>query len=713
MPPRPFLHALAVQVGILPSYVDQGGRTRRTSDRTRVALLRAIGIDAQGEPAARAALEAARARLAAAMLSPVRVAETAAARTLPLGPAGWHAQAWAVEVECEHGERLHLSGRFGRGARRAIAIPALPLGYHRVRVALSAAGGRERVAEQRLIVVPPRCPTPRERLGGGRVFGLLANLYTVRSADNWGIGDLSDLRRLTEWAGDIGAAFVGINPLHALDNRGDQISPYSPVSRLYRNVLYLDVTAAPEWAELAAEERREPADGTRLGELRAAERVDYAAVRAIKEPAFAALHRAFAARHRDRDTPRGRAYAAYRAAQGEPLLRFATFLALQEHYEPRGIVARHQWAAVHRDPASAAVAAFRAAAPEAVDRHCFLQFELERQLGAVAAAARARGLPIGVYQDLALGSSRRGSDPWAFPGLFLEHVDIGAPPDAYSPTGQNWRLPPLDPRALAADGYEYWIRLVRAALRHAGALRIDHVMGLFRQYWMPAGASAVHGAYIRFPADALLGILALESRRAGALVIGEDLGTVPRGLPARLARASILSTRVLYFERNPRGAFRPARAYLRRALVGANTHDLVPLAGFWEGRDLALRRRIGALRNARELAQARTARDRERRALVRRLRRDGVASAAPADGAGLAALVHAFLARTPAALVAASLDDLSGEVMPVNLPGASLAQYPSWSRRMRLPCESFPTDAGVARALDGLPSGPRGRRRRA
>jgi 4-alpha-glucanotransferase len=708
--PRPQLRALAAQVGILPSYVDQSGRTRLTGDETRVALLAAMGIAASSEAEARDALADMRAANRLLRVDPVRVADARAARQLAVCPMPVR-RAWSVEVTHEDGARVRISGR---GARRSIMLPRLPLGYHRVRIEMAGQDGDERVAEQRLIVVPSSCPTPRERLGSRRVFGLLANLYTLRSTHNWGFGDLSDLQRLVEWAGQIGAAFVGVNPLHALDNRGDQISPYSPLSRLYRNVLYLDATAMPEWADLSQGQRRELADAERLSALRRADRVDYGAVRSLKWPVFVALHRRFAARHRDGNTVRGRTYAQYLASEGDALRRFAAFAALREHFEQDGVRDWRRWPAAYRDSNSESVRDFVASHREAIDLHCYLQFELDRQLGAVAETAQACGAVLGVYQDLALGSSRRGSDPWAYPGLFLDRVDVGAPPDNYSPTGQNWALPAVDPRALRASGYDYWIRVLRAALRHAGALRIDHVLGLVRQYWIPTGSSGADGAYVRFPTQDLLGILALESRRAGALVIGEDLGTVPRGLSRDMERWSLLSTRVLYFERTRDGGFRSARSYPRRALVGANTHDLAPLAGFWEGRDLLLRRRAGLLPDDRALAAARRERERERRALLRRLRRDRALTAAPkVPGASdLRGAVHAFLAQSPAVLVGVSLDDLSGERVPVNVPGVPLRRFPSWSRRMRLPIESLADDLTVARALDGLPRGARSTRKR-
>jgi 4-alpha-glucanotransferase len=713
--PGSALATLAERVGIAREFVGHEGR-QRTGGATRRAILTALGFDVASERAAERSLDRFDRERSDEPLAPTRVVRATGRRAVPLevrrpralsGPL-----ALAVEVESEDG----LGGRTGerwrftlrmqqRAARGTVPLPRLEPGYYRLR-ATFAASARSASAEQLLVVAPARCIDPEEK-AADRSFGIAAHRYSVRSRTSWGVGDLGDLRRLARWARELGASFVGINPLHALRIADGEVSPYSPDSRLFRSEVYLEVAAVPELADHRRADRLLAGARFRraLAAARAGSRIDYARVWELKEPILRDLHRVFARLHRDRATPRGRAYRAFLAEQGRPLEEFATF---------RMLASRHggdwrRWPRALRAPGAAAVARARRAHPEEVDFHRFLQFELDRQLGE---AARAADLPIGLYQDLAIGSSPAGSDAWSFHTSFVRDVHLGAPPDPFQAEGQDWAVPPLDPLALARDGYRYWILLLRAAFRHAGALRIDHVMGLARQFWVPAGRSPREGAYVRFPFDDLAGILALESRRAGATVIGEDLGTVPAGFRADLARWGILSSRVLLFERDRRGRFHPPRRYPRGALVTANTHDLPPLRSFWEGRDIELRREAGAIADA-ALARERRERERARRALHRLLVDEGgLAREAGAKGDGrVRGAAHAVLSRTPAALVGVSLDDLSGEREPVNLPGIPATQFPSWTRRMSVPLERLASDPEARRALGGV--GDRRLRRRA
>jgi 4-alpha-glucanotransferase len=549
-----------------------------------------------------------------------------------------------------------------------------------------------------------RCASPRERLGRARGFGIWLNLYSLRGRGGLGVGTLSDLAEAVRLAGAAGAAFVGVSPLHALRNRGAEVSPYQPLSRLFRNPLYLDVEAVPEWRDAPAARRAlETGAGAReRAALRASPRVAYERVARLQRRALEAMHAGFRARHAGRDTPRGRAFARFVRAGGEALRDFACFCAIEDRLAARGGARDWRaWPAELRSPRSAAVARFRARHAAAVDYHLFVQFELDCQLAAVAAAGRRAGLAVGLYLDLALGSVASGFDGWAFPDLFVPGVSLGAPPDAYARVGQDWDVPPLHPRRVVADGGSFWRALLRANLAHAGALRIDHAMGLLRQWWIPRGEPAARGAYVRFPAAELLSALARESRRAGALVVGEDLGTVPRGLASLLARFGVLSSRVLLFERDARGAFRRARGYSRRAVATANTHDLATLSAWWEGDDLALRARLGLLRE-RDMPRVQREREAERRALVRRLCAEGdLRRGAGAPGfAELRAAVHAFLCHTPCPLVGLSLDDLAGEREPVNVPGVPLDRHPSWTRRMQRSLADLARDPLVARELE-------------
>jgi 4-alpha-glucanotransferase len=718
---RPELRALAERLGIVAAYEAAGsGARRETSDATRVALLAGMGIAADSEAEATRARRALDAARDARLVAPSCVAHAGgnAARRLALRwPAAAGARvAWRVRHEGEDGETRAFEGRARLRADGCLvlALPFAPeAGVHAWRVAVSGPGGL-REAVQRRIVAPRQCTSPSERLGRRRGFGLCANLYATRRRGDAGAGDLTTLRRLVSLAAAEGAAFVGIGPLHAIWSQGTAVSPYQPVSRLYRAALCVDVEAVPELRD-APEVRARLASPTLRAELtplRAARLIDYEAVTRTKLALLRLLHQRFARSVGNGRSARARAYARFLAREGEPLTRFATFLALAAA-RGGGPAAGcwPRWPAALRDPRSPAVAAFRRRHEEEVDFHRFVQFEIDRQLA--GASRGARGLEVGLYADLAVGSPPDAADAWAFPGLFAEGVRVGAPPDDFAAQGQDWGLAPLDPRRLAEEGYEFWIRLLRAAFAHAGALRIDHVMGLVRLWWVPPGAEPPQGAYVRQPAEALLGILALESRRAGALVIGEDLGTVPPGFAARLARHGILSSRVLAFEHREH-RYRPAKRYSPRALVTANTHDLPPLAALLGDEDLRLRRRAGQIADDAALAAACARRRRERQGLLRRLAGDGHLPRGPADAppgaAALAAAVTAFLCATPAPLVGLSVDDLAGEEEPVNLPGVPQERHASWSRRLEVPVEALARHPTARAALDAVPRARRAQR---
>ncbi len=558
-----------------------------------------------------------------------------------------------------------------------------------------------------------RCVDADEKLGARGVFGLWINLYSVRSGRNLGFGNLGDLGELVKHAARAGAAFVGVNPLHATRHGAGLFCPYAPVTRLFRDPLYLDPERIPELADCPEAQRRlaSPAARGRADALRAAANLDPGASEALLGELLRPLH----VRFRERTGPSGdgrrAACASYRAAQGEPLARFASFQALADHFESEGGSRDwHSWPAEYRDADGPAVRAFRAGREGEIDRHAWVQFELDRQLGDLARASQEAGLAIGLYTDLALGSAAGGFDTWSWPGLFARGATLGAPPDDFARAGQNWGVPPVDPRALRADGFRLWDRLLDAGFRHAGALRIDHALGLRRLFWIPEGASARDGAYVRYPEAELLAHLARASRRHGALVIAEDLGTVPPGFSQEIQARGMLSSRVLLFERDDEG-FRPAGAYPRACLATANSHDLPPLAALASDRDLALRRRSGQIPDDAALEALRAARRRDRCALRARLVGDGWLDAgetAPEPGPeAWAEAVTGFLCATPAALVGISLDDLAGEEEPINLPGVAAEQHPSWTRRMRLPLESLFEQPLARRILDAVPSSRR------
>ncbi len=525
--------------------------------------------------------------------------------------------------------------------------PDVPYGYHRL--------ARDDGGEQLVITGPGRCHLPR----GLRAWGWAVQLAAARSRRSWGIGDLGDLRDLASWAAGTGAGFVAVSPLGA-PNPGPipEASPYYPSTRRFGNPLHLRVDEIPGAAHLGDL----AAAGRGLNEER---RIDRVAVAALK---LAALERLWAARGWDRE-----AFQTWRTAEGQALQRWATFAVLTERLGPGW----QSWPEAFRDPAGSAVAAVVREAAERVAFHAWVQWCFDRQL------ADASG-PLPRIADMPVGVDPGGFDAWDWQRQLAMTASLGAPPDRFNDAGQDWGLPPFIPHRLREAAYRPFIETIRAGLRHAGGLRIDHVLGLFRLWWIPAGDGPGRGAYVRYPTDELLEIVALESHRAQALVIGEDLGTVPPGVRRELRRRHLLSTRLVLFERVD-----PSR-YPRQAFAGITTHDLPTIAGALSGSDLADQAAAGTEPNTAGLALLR----------ARLLKVAGLGPDVVLEEAVVA--LHRRVAASPSVLVAATLEDaLRVEERP-NLPGTVSGQRPNWSLALPAPIEELGGDPRVGSVVEAL-----------
>ena len=715
------LRRLAQIHGIEPGYHDIWGQWREASEETLRLLLAAMGVQARDPEAVEQLLRAherqAWQRVLPAM-SVVRATQLAAGVRIQLQegaqqrPLAWRINEESGEVREERFTPLKLSIVEERdGGARALQLPLpadLPEGYHR----LSILEGDTLLGSGTVAVVPERCYQPPALAGGGRIWGCALQLYGVRSARNAGIGNFTELRQCAEIWGRRGAGLLGTNPLHALSLRDPgHASPYSPSSRLFFNPLYIDIEAVPDFAELAdGDATLVPRWRARCASLRESPEVDYAGVAAAKREMFERLYENFRERHLAAGTQRARAFAQFRQARGQALRRHAMHEALADFHGCNW----REWPEEQRSPASEGARRFADEHPERIALHEYLQWIADRQLAAAQARCREMGMPVGLYADLAVSISPDGSEAWANQQLYVLGAHVGAPPDEFNAQGQDWGLPPLSPQRLKEAAYAPFIATLRANMVHAGALRIDHVMGLSRLWWVPAGRGSAEGAYVQYPVDDLLGIVALESHRNRCLVIGEDLGTVSDELREKLARAEVLSYRLLLFERRD-GRFNPPQEYPRRALVAWSTHDLPTLTGWWEARDADARLAAGVVGED-ERRRQRDERHGERAALVDALVREGVMpDSTPRDGPATEELrlgVHAWLARTPAAVMVVQMEDVLGMADQANLPG-TIDQHPNWKRKLPVPIEDWPRDARIrtlARQLVALRGGRRDRR---
>ncbi|MBJ6125951.1 malto-oligosyltrehalose synthase [Microvirga splendida] len=653
------MERMAALVGISPDYTDAFGKRVQTSSKTREALLAALGLDVTSAKGAQESLE----RLERLKEGPVPAVIPVEAGTpakirlrAPAGATGWRLT--------EEGGATH-EGRLTKSSR-TLDLPPLPMGYHRLGLGTQ---------EATIIAAPDRCWEPEALKGDARLWGLTAQVYSLRSERDLGIGDYSDVALTAEGVGRFGGAFLGLSPVHALFAADrSKISPYSPSSRLFLEPLYVDPTAVEGFAESGAQRLLEASDvQQRLAKLRAASLIDYAEAWAIKRPILDALWSWFQA------SGDHAAFDAFRQEGGEALEAHATFEALSEHLRAQGLHWSGEWPEAFRSVHSDEVRRFRSQEAERVAFHAWLQWLADRQLGQAASRAHAAGLPIGLYRDLAVGSDGGGSEIWSTPERYAPNLSIGAPPDPLGPQGQDWGLPPFNPLTLEEQGLAAFRDLVTANMRHAGAIRIDHAFQIQRLFLIPSGAPASQGAYVDYPFEAMLAVLRIESHRAGCLVIAEDLGTAPEGFSDAIMDSGVLSYRVLPFERDG-SAFKKPDQYPRSALAVITTHDLPTLAGWWRGLDVDLRQTLGVF-DPKTSDRERAARKEDKVQFAQALAAQGLLpSPQVPEEPPLEATIR-YLARTSSVLTAVQIEDASGELNQPNLPGMDVG-HPNWRRRL-------------------------------
>ena len=707
---------LARMRGIGEAYHDYRGELRHFSLKTRTDILRAMGcpVDDPSKLAAElSAVEIARWRRFLPAVVTARGPRIGVDLNIPAREFGATLM-WTVNLEdggrrtgtvsiadCPELWRGEVEGSWI--TRRRLEIPLeLPPGYHELEITLVG-----NVSRCRLISSPPECYEPAAVVAGRRLWGVAVQLYTVRSRTNWGIGDFGDLKQLVRWLAPRGAGFIGLNPLHALAPADPaRSSPYSASSRHFLNILYVAVPDIPEFQECATALARvgTPGFAERLRVLREAPLVDYPGVADAKFEILKLLFGHFHERHLAACTERAQAFRSFVAAGGDALELHARFDALDHHFRatlgtPSGWLS---WPAEYREVNGAAAVQFAATYPLEVQFHLYVQWLAHDQLTAVQALTRELNMPIGLYGDYAVGSNPSGSETWVDQTSYRMGAEIGAPPDPLALRGQGWGIPPQDPFVMESRQFQGFVRLIRNNMRYYGALRRDHVMSLCRLWWVAAGDSPTDGAYVHYPLQELLTVLALESVRSACLVVGEDLGVVPDEMRRAMPEFGLYHYKVLLFEKIG-DRFRRPDEFLPRALGTVTTHDMPTLRSYWEGRDIDLRRSLNLYPSAHIEQEVEREREADRIALLRALDGEGLKPGSPAAPhepftPELAQSLHVYLARSGTMLVALQIEDLLGMIDPVNVPGTH-REYPNWQRKLTMDVEDMATRADLDAAF--------------
>jgi 4-alpha-glucanotransferase len=678
------LEKAAQAAGISPTYINAHGKPQAVPDDSRQRLL-----DAMHRPAAKEAT---------APLPPVRVFTRGAKMALPLQGKGDFSWQLTTEQGKQH------SGDASAGSD--LLLPArLPEGYHTLTLTR-----KKQQWQCRIIIAPKRCYEPQALRNGEKIWGACVQLYTLRSEKNWGIGDFGDLKAMLDDVGARGGAFIGLNPIHALyPANPESASPYSPSSRRWLNVIYIDVNAVEDFVRSKPAQAwwKKPATQQALQQAREAEWVDYAAVTALKLTALRMAWTQFSLR--DADDEQKAAFRDFAAREGEGLFWQAAFDALHAHQVKQDPL-RWGWPAwpeALQRTSSPEVQAFCEQHADDVQFYLWLQWLAYCQFQACWETSQQHGMPVGLYRDLAVGVAEGGSETWCDRELYCLKASVGAPPDILGPLGQNWGLPPMDPHVMNARGYEPFIALLRANMTHCGALRIDHVMSMLRLWWIPYGETADKGAYVYYPVDDLLAILALESQRHQCMVIGEDLGTVPVEIVGKLRRSGVYSYKVLYFE-NDNTQFRAPEAWPAQSMAVATTHDLPTLRGYWESGDLTLGKTLGLYPDEEVLRGLHADRERAKQGLLEALhaagclpKRTGHRAKGMKMTPTLNRAMQRYIADTQSALLGLQPEDWLDMAAPVNVPGTS-DQYKNWRRKLTTSLEAMFSDETINRLLRDL-----------
>jgi len=704
------LQQLVEMRGIETQYVDAWGKPATIAESSKAKLLNTLGYDTSSDEKIQSQITQDIKSVWLSPLNPVQVVRNTQEINLAVRlPIELVNDVHTLTVTCEAGNVLthdftpvdqemttmaHIDDV--EFHEYVVTLPLdLPLGYHDV--ALSA--DDDEFARSRIIVAPEACYTPNEIKEGKKIWGLSVQLYCVRSENNWGIGDFSDLSQLIEKAAGVGADFIGLNPIHALyPANPNACSPYGPSSRRWLNYLYIDVTSIEGYDDTSVQTIVNDDEFTAtLEHARNVEHVNYEAVAHIKLAALKAVFEVYEAKYLRKNTKQNKAFKAFVEAAGESLDMLAVYDALQSHLKGEG---KESWGwpvfpEEFKDYHNPAVAKFKRANEHEVKFYLFLQWIAAQQLEQASNKASDAGMTIGLYRDLAVGVSEGSAEIWGNKDLYCTDASVGAPPDILGPLGQNWGLPPMDPHKLYEQGYQPIIDLFASNMASSGSLRIDHVMALLRLWWVVKGDDAKEGGYVYYPVDDLLGILALESHRNQSLVIGEDLGTVPEEIRSKLAENGVYSYRVFFFEQAEDGGFFSPSHYPVQSMSTLTTHDMPTLIGYWHCLDLELGKEIGLYPTEEILQILYTDRHKNKQAILDTLHGHGSISDSISHDVNFTGMnrelnngMQVHMAGGSSALLSLQLEDWLEMDKPVNIPG-TFDEYPNWRRKLTENIESM------------------------